>query len=76
MRAIGAVTQTDINNLRSMLSGVGIVSKIVNIPLRAAEKGAQIGAHALHLCGNAKQQSRRRQLKLDPFAGAKILVQK
>jgi hypothetical protein len=40
--AIGAITQTDINNLRSMLSGLGAISKIVNIPLKAAEKAAQI----------------------------------
>jgi O-antigen/teichoic acid export membrane protein len=39
---IGAVTQTDINNLRSMLSGLGIVSKMVNIPLRVAEEVAKI----------------------------------
>jgi O-antigen/teichoic acid export membrane protein len=35
---IGAVTPTDINNLRIMLSGLGIVSKLVNIPLTVAEK--------------------------------------
>jgi O-antigen/teichoic acid export membrane protein len=36
----GAVTQTDINNLRTMLSGLGIVTKIVNIPLTIAEEAA------------------------------------
>jgi len=39
---IGAVYSADINNLKIMLSGMGIVSKIMNIPLRAAEKAAQI----------------------------------
>jgi O-antigen/teichoic acid export membrane protein len=39
---MGAVTQTDINNLRAMFSGIGVVSKIMNIPLNAAEKAAMI----------------------------------
>jgi stage V sporulation protein B len=39
---IGAVSQTDINNLRAMLSGMGFISKIINIPLSVAEKAAQI----------------------------------
>jgi O-antigen/teichoic acid export membrane protein len=37
---IGAVSVTDINNLRTMLSGLGILTKIVNLPLNAAEKVA------------------------------------
>jgi stage V sporulation protein B len=37
---IGAVSVTDIVNLRSMLSGLGIASKIINLPLKAAEKVA------------------------------------
>jgi O-antigen/teichoic acid export membrane protein len=39
---MGAVYSADINNLRIMFSGMGIVSKIVNLVLRAAEKVAQI----------------------------------
>jgi stage V sporulation protein B len=39
---VGAVSTTDINNLRSMFSGMGIVSKILNIPLKVAEKAALI----------------------------------
>jgi O-antigen/teichoic acid export membrane protein len=35
---IGAITPTDINNLRSMFSGLGIISKLVNIPLTVSEK--------------------------------------
>ena len=38
---IGAVTQSDIDVLRNMFSSLGIVSKIINIPLKAAEKAAQ-----------------------------------
>jgi O-antigen/teichoic acid export membrane protein len=38
---IGAVTQSDIDALRNMFSNLGIVSKIINIPLKAAEKAAQ-----------------------------------
>jgi stage V sporulation protein B len=38
---IGAVSLTDINNLRIMFSSMGTLSKIINIPLRAAEKAAQ-----------------------------------
>jgi stage V sporulation protein B len=35
---IGAVNQTDIDNLRTMSSGLGFVSKIIDIPLRVAER--------------------------------------
>jgi hypothetical protein len=34
------VTQSDIDALRNMFSSLGIVSKIINIPLKAAEKAA------------------------------------
>ena len=37
---IGAVSESDINNLRVMLSGLGIVSRLINIPLALAEKVA------------------------------------
>jgi peptidoglycan biosynthesis protein MviN/MurJ (putative lipid II flippase) len=37
---IGAVSVTDINNLRTMFSGLGVVTKIINLPLKAAEKVA------------------------------------
>jgi O-antigen/teichoic acid export membrane protein len=37
---IGAVSLTDINNLRTMFSGLGVVTKIINLPLNAAEKVA------------------------------------
>jgi len=39
---LGAIGQSDIDTLRNMFSGLGIVSKIINIPLRAAERAAQI----------------------------------
>jgi len=35
---IGAINQSDINNLRAMLSGLGIISKLMNIPLTLAER--------------------------------------
>lgn len=35
---IGAINQTDINNLRSMFSGLGIISKLLGIPLALMEK--------------------------------------
>jgi O-antigen/teichoic acid export membrane protein len=38
---IGAVGQSDIDALRTMFSGLGVISKIINIPLKAAEKAAQ-----------------------------------
>ena len=41
---IGAIYQSDIDALRHMFSSLGIVSKIINIPLKAAEKAAQIKA--------------------------------
>ena len=34
---IGAINQTDVNNLRAMFSGLGIVSKALEIPLRFVE---------------------------------------
>lgn len=40
----GAVSQSDIDTLRTMFSGLGIISKIINIPLGAAEKAARIRA--------------------------------
>jgi O-antigen/teichoic acid export membrane protein len=38
---IGAVSQSDIDALRHMFSNLGIVSRIINIPLKAAEKAAK-----------------------------------
>jgi len=35
---IGAINQSDINNFRAMFSGLGIVSKLIEIPLNLAEK--------------------------------------
>jgi putative peptidoglycan lipid II flippase len=43
---IGAVSLNDINNLRAMFSSMSAVSQIMNIPLKAAEKAAQIRARA------------------------------
>ncbi len=40
--AIGAVTLSDIQALRTMFSGISVVSRIVNIPLDVAEKAARI----------------------------------
>jgi O-antigen/teichoic acid export membrane protein len=39
---IGAVSLTDINNLRTMFSGIVIISRVTSIPLTAAEKAAKI----------------------------------
>jgi len=36
--SLGAMVQSDINNLRVMLSSLGFISKIANLPLRVAEK--------------------------------------
>jgi len=35
---IGAINKSDINNLKTMFSELGAISKIVNIPLNAMEK--------------------------------------
>lgn len=37
---IGAVTLTDITNLRVMFSGLGVLSRIIDLPLKIAEKVA------------------------------------
>jgi len=39
---IGAINQSDINNLRTMFSGLGFISKLMNIPLVLAETVARI----------------------------------
>ncbi|MCK4434060.1 flippase [Candidatus Bathyarchaeota archaeon] len=39
---IGAINQTDIHNLRAMLSGLGIISKMINIPLALVERVANL----------------------------------
>jgi len=39
---IGAINQTDINNLRSMFSGLGVISTLLEIPLRLMEKPLKI----------------------------------
>jgi O-antigen/teichoic acid export membrane protein len=39
---IGAINQGDINNLRSMFSGLGALSKLLNIPLSIMEKPLKI----------------------------------
>jgi stage V sporulation protein B len=41
---IGAVNLDDINSFRTMFSGMGIITKIINLPLKAAEKTAQTKA--------------------------------
>jgi stage V sporulation protein B len=41
---IGAVSLTDINNLRTMFSGISLISRIINVPLSVAEKAAQTKA--------------------------------
>jgi len=38
---IGAVSLTDITNLRTMFSGLGLLSKLINIPLTIAERIAK-----------------------------------
>ena len=35
---IGAISQTDINNLRSMFAGLGVISKLLEVPLTLMEK--------------------------------------
>jgi stage V sporulation protein B len=39
---IGAVSLADTSNLRAMFSGMGVVSRIINIPLDAAEKAGRL----------------------------------
>jgi len=43
---IGAITQSELDNLRIMLSGIGIVSKLVNLPLVLTEKVCQLRSHS------------------------------
>jgi O-antigen/teichoic acid export membrane protein len=39
---IGAINQTDINNLRAMFSGLGVISKLLEIPLTLIEKPLKV----------------------------------
>jgi O-antigen/teichoic acid export membrane protein len=41
---IGAINQSDINNLRAMFSGLGFISKVMNIPLIWAERIMEISS--------------------------------
>jgi O-antigen/teichoic acid export membrane protein len=41
---IGAINQIDISNLRAMFSGLGIISKVIEIPLTLVEKLLRINA--------------------------------
>jgi len=43
---IGAVSQSDINNLRAMFSGLKIISKLMNIPLALAERVADLKSNS------------------------------
>ena len=38
----GAINRTDINNLKTMFSGLGIISKFTSIPLKIVEKISEI----------------------------------
>jgi len=42
--SIGAIVQDDISNLKAMLSGLGFISKIADLPLGVAEKVARINS--------------------------------
>jgi O-antigen/teichoic acid export membrane protein len=44
--SIGAILQEDINNLRAMFSGLGLVSKLVDMPLGLAEKVLEMRVRA------------------------------
>jgi hypothetical protein len=46
---IGAINQTDINNLRAMFSGLGIISKLLEIPLTLVEKQLKTRAQRVEL---------------------------
>ena len=35
---LGAINQSDVNNLRTMLSGLGIISRLLEVPLKIIEK--------------------------------------
>ncbi len=35
---VGAINQSDVNNLRTMFSGLGIISRLLEIPLKIIEK--------------------------------------
>jgi stage V sporulation protein B len=39
---VNAINQRDIKNFRAMFSGLGIISKLINIPLNIAEKVAKV----------------------------------
>jgi len=45
---IGAVTKSDINNLKFMFSGLGLISKIINILLTIAEKATLLSPTRQH----------------------------
>jgi len=42
---IGAINQTDIDNLRSMFAGLGVISKLLEVPLTLMEKPLKVRLH-------------------------------
>ena len=46
---INAINQTDVNNLRAMFSGLGIISKILEVPLMLIEKPLKVRAQRAEL---------------------------
>jgi stage V sporulation protein B len=48
---IGAINQTDVNNLRAMFSGLGIISKLLEIPLTLIEKSLKVRAQRVDTSG-------------------------
>jgi O-antigen/teichoic acid export membrane protein len=57
----GAVNQTDINNLRAMFSGLGIISRLMNIPLILAEKIAETRASNKRPCEEPARRNETQQ---------------
>jgi O-antigen/teichoic acid export membrane protein len=48
---LGALNQTDIYNLRTMFSGLGIISKLLEIPLSIMEKSLEIRGRHVEISG-------------------------
>jgi hypothetical protein len=54
---IGAINQTDVNNLRAMFSGLGIISKILEIPLILVQKVLNVRSNSANHFSPATEKS-------------------
>jgi hypothetical protein len=64
---VGAINQLDVNNLRAMLSGLGIVSKLLEVPFRFMELSLRLREKQSVDKGKFKFRIRRNKCQADSY---------